>query len=255
LNLVRLVGRVHDYIMDRIRSGEKLHFTLIDPDRSRDLDKLSELADKIKSYGTDAFLVGGSLGITPEEADMTAKTLKETGLPVIIFPGNLNCITRYADAIMYMVLMNSMDKYYLIEAQVAAAPIIKKYGLETLPTAYIVVYGDTAVAHVGRVYPIPENKPEIALAYAWAAEMIGMRYVYLEAGSGASRHVPAAMVRMVKRNTELAVIVGGGIREPSIADEIARSGADIIVTGTIAEEDPDRLASIIRAVKSSSTSF
>ena len=243
------MGKVNNYIVDKINSGEKLHFTLIDPDKSSDPDRLGELADEVKSYGTDAFLIGGSLGVTPEEADTTAKILKETGLPVIIFPGNLNCITRYADAVMYMVLMNSIDNYYLVEAQVAAAPIVKKYGLEPLPTAYLVIYGETAVAHVGRVYPIPPNKPEIILAYAWAAEMFGLKYIYLEAGSGALQPVPPIMPMLVKKNTNLITIVGGGIREPETAAKIIESGADIIVTGTIAEEKPEKLAEIIKVVK------
>jgi len=251
---VKPVRRVHEYIVKKVESGEKLHFTLIDPDRVRNPDDLEKLADTIKSYGTDAFLIGGSLGVTPEEADRVAKILKKTGLPVIIFPGNLNCITRYADAIMYMVLMNSLDPYYLIEAQVAAAPLVKKYGLEPLPTAYIVVYSGTAVAHVGRVNPIPVNKPEIVLAYAWAAEMLGMKYIYLEAGSGAPEPVPASLPKIVRENTNLIIIVGGGIREPEVVVKLAESGADIVVTGTIAESDPEKLAAIIKALKSLSTS-
>jgi len=251
---VKLVKRVHEYIVKKVESGEKLHFTLIDPDRVRNPDDLEKLADAIKSYGTDAFLIGGSLGVTPEEADRAAEILKKTGLPVIIFPGNLNCITRYADAIMYMVLMNSLDPYYLIEAQVAAAPLVKKYGLEPLPTAYIVIYSGTAVAHIGRINPIPVNKPEIVLAYAWAAEMLGMKYIYLEAGSGAPEPVPASLPKIVRENTNLIVVVGGGIREPEVAVKLAESGADIVVTGTIAESDPEKLAAIIRAVKSLNTS-
>jgi len=251
---VKLVRRVHEYIVKKVESGEKLHFTLIDPDRAHNPDDLEKLADAIKSYGTDAFLIGGSLGVTPEEADGAAKILKKTGLPVIIFPGNLNCITRYADAIMYMVLMNSLDPYYLIEAQVAAAPLVKKYRLEPLPTAYIVVYSGTAVAHVGRVNPIPVNKPEIVLAYAWAAEMLGMKYIYLEAGSGAPEPVPASLPKIVRENTNLIIIVGGGIREPGVAVKLAESGTDIVVTGTIAESNPEKLAAIIRAVKSLNTS-
>jgi len=251
---VSLVGRVHSYIINKLLNGEKLHFTLIDPDKTSDLDRLEKMAEAAKSYGTDAFLIGGSLGVTPEEADSVAKTLKSVGLPVIIFPGNLNCITRYADAIMFMTLMNSLDPYYVIGAQVAAAPIVKKYGLETLPTAYLVIYSGTSVAHVGRVNPVPSNKPEIVLAYAWAAEMLGMKYIYLEAGSGAPAHVPPIMPKLVKENTNLIVIVGGGIREPSTAADLAKAGADIIVTGTIVEEKLERLQLIIKEIKSTGTS-
>ncbi len=252
---MRLLGRVHNYLVEKIGSGEKLHFTLIDPDKSsNELDKLEKLAEEIKGYGSDAFLIGGSLGVTPEEADQVARVLKKTGLPVIVFPGNLNCITRYADAILYMILMNSIDTYYLIEAQISAAPIVKKYGLETLPTSYIVVYGDTAVAHIGRVYPIPVNKPEVVLAYAWASEMLGMKYIYLEAGSGSKQIVPPDMIKLVKKYTNLIVIVGGGIRSVDEAKLVVSSGADIVVTGTIVEEEPDKLRKIVGIIKSYTSS-
>lgn len=243
-------GRVHEYIMDRISRGEKLHFTLIDPDRAEP-DRLEDTARKLVDAGTDAFLIGGSLAVTPEEAGETAKILKESGLPVIVFPGNINCLTPYADAVLYMILMNSLDPYYLIGAQVAAAPIIYKYKLETLPTGYIVVYNDTAVAHVGRIQPIPPNKPGIILAYALAAEMLGLQYIYLEAGSGSPRPVPQSYPEIVKKYTDLVVIVGGGIRSPLIASNMIKHGADIIVTGTIVEEDLERARNIIRAIKSS----
>ncbi|MCD6300727.1 MAG: geranylgeranylglyceryl/heptaprenylglyceryl phosphate synthase [Staphylothermus sp.] len=243
------MGKIHNYIMESISTGKKLHFTLIDPDKVSEPDKLEKIANLMAEYGTDAFLIGGSLGVTPEEATETAKVLKSTGLPVIIFPGNINCLTPEADAVLFMILMNSMEKYYLIEAQIAASIIIKKYGLETLPTSYIVVYGDTAVAHVGRVYPIPINKPEIVLAYALASEMLGLKYIYLEAGSGSQKPVPPTFSRIVKKNTDLVVIVGGGIKSPYIAQELLKNGADIIVTGTIVEEDPQKATKIIGAIK------
>lgn len=240
---------MNNYIVENINNGRKLHFTLIDPDRVNDLGKLEETAARMVEFGTDAFLIGGSLGVTPEEAGETAKILKKTGLPVIIFPGNINCLTPYADAVLFMILMNSMEHYYLMHAQIAAAPIIKKYKLETLPTGYIVVYSETAVAHVGRTYPIPVNKPEIILSYAWAAEMIGIKYIYLEAGSGSPKPVPPSFPAIVKKNTNLITMVGGGIRSPFIAKKLVSSGADIIVTGTIVEEDPDKASKIISAIK------
>lgn len=247
--LVKLLNKVHEFIAEKLSYGEKLHFTLIDPDKTDDLEKLERIANKMVEFGTDAFLIGGSLGVTPEEAGETAKVLKKTGLPVIVFPGNINCLTPHADAVLYMILMNSMEQYYLLHAQIAAAPIIKKYKLEALPTGYIVVYGETAVAHVGRIYPVPVNKPEIMLAYAWAAEMIGIKYIYLEAGSGSPRPVPPSFPAIIKKNTNLIVIAGGGIRSPFIAKELVSNGADIIVTGTIVEEDPEKASKIISAIK------
>lgn len=251
--LPRLVKglRVHKYFTDLIGSGHKIHLTLIDPDKPCDVERASKM---MVEAGTDGFLIGGSLGVTPEDASSIAKILKEHGLPVIIFPGNLNCLTPEADAILFMILMNSLDPYYIIGAQVAGAPLVKKYGLEPLPTGYVVVYGGSAVAHVGRIVPIPEKKPEIIAAYALAAEMLGLKYFYIEAGSGAPKPVPPSFPRAAKTATQdLIIIVGGGIRDPDTARELALAGADIIVTGTIVEEDPEKAKKIIRAIKTISS--
>ena len=244
---------IHRYIVDRIESGEKLHFTLIDPDKP--LENIDRIAGEMVDAGTDAFLIGGSLGVTPEEASETAKTLKKHGVPVIIFPGNINCLTPEADAVLFMILLNSLDPYYLMGAQLAGAPIIRKYGLEPLPTGYLVVYGSSAVAHVGRVVPIPENKPEIAGAYALAAEMLGLKYLYIEGGSGVPEPVPPSFIAASRKASDkLVIIAGGGIRDPDTAKAVALAGADILVTGTIVEKDPDRAREIIRSFKSLHTS-
>jgi len=246
------LGRVHDYVLSKIMSGEKLHFTLIDPDRVSEPDKLEAIASTLASIGTDGFLIGGSLGVTPEEASMTAKILKKHGLPVIIFPGNINCLTKEADAVLFMLLMNTLEPYYLMQVQVIAAPIIAKYGLEVLPTGYLVVDEGTAVAHVGRIHPIPRERPELVAAYAMAAEMIGLKYFYIEAGSGAKEPVPPAFPWIAKKHAKLIVIVGGGIREPEAAKSLVKAGADIIVTGTIVERDLEAAKRIIRGIKEAS---
>ncbi|MCY0868773.1 MAG: geranylgeranylglyceryl/heptaprenylglyceryl phosphate synthase [Desulfurococcus sp.] len=243
-------GRVFNYITGKIARGEKLHFTLIDPDKVADLERLEKLADEASSAGTDAFLIGGSIGVTPEEAGAAAEVLKKTGLPVIVFPGNLNCLTPKADAVLFMILMNTLEPYYLIQAQIQAAPIIRKYGLESIPTGYIVFNADTAVGHVGRVQSIPYSKPELAVAYALAAEMMGLKVLYLEAGSGAREPIPPVFPRLVKKYSNLVVTVGGGVRTPEIALELLKAGADIIVTGTIMEEEPVKGAEIVKAIKS-----
>jgi len=240
---------IHKYIVNRISSGEKLHFTLIDPDKP--LDDIDRISSEMASAGTDAFLIGGSLGVTSEEASKIAKALKKLGLPIIVFPGNINCLTPEADAVLFMILLNSLDPYYLMGAQLAGAPIVRKYGLEPLPTGYLVVYGSTAVAHVGRVIPIPENKPEIAGAYALAAEMLGLKYLYIEGGSGAPKPVPPSFIAVARKvSKKLIIIAGGGVREPSIAREIAIAGADILVTGTIVERDPYKAKEVIKSFKS-----
>ncbi|MEM4527855.1 MAG: geranylgeranylglyceryl/heptaprenylglyceryl phosphate synthase [Desulfurococcaceae archaeon] len=243
------MGKVHDYIVNKINEEGKLHFTLIDPDRVQEISMLEEISLKMVESGTDAFLVGGSTGITPEEAGVVAKVLRKHGLPVIIFPGNINCLTPYADAVLFMVLMNTLEPYYLSQIQILAAPIILKYKLEPLPTAYVVINQDSAVSHIGRVYPIPRNKPELIALYALASEMMGLRYIYIEAGSGAEIPVPSEFPAIVKKHTSLITIVGGGIRSPEIACNLAKTGADIIVTGTIVEKDPELAKKIISSIK------
>jgi len=250
MNVGRRVRRVHEYITSKIRNGEALHFSLIDPDKVTNDKELRKVAKELVSAGSDAFLVGGSLGVSESSVDYVVKILKEYELPVILFPGNVSGISRYADAILFMSLLNSDDPYFIIGAQVIAAPIIAKYGLETLPTAYIIIGYGGAAGFIGRARPIPYDKPEICAAYVLAAEMLGMKYVYLEAGSGAPRPIPKdfiSYVSKVRRNSTL--IVGGGIREPDKAREVIEAGANIIVTGTIIEKDVERAKKIIEAIK------
>ena len=244
------LGVVSKYIEDKVSSGEVLHFSLIDPDKVSSKDELLSTCKELVNAGTDAFLVGGSLGVSESLVDEVVKTIKTLGLPVILFPGNVSGISRYADAILFMMLMNSDDPYFLVGAQVIAAPIVAKYGLEALPTAYIIVGYGGAAGYVGRARPIPYDRPEIVAAYVLAAEMLGMKYTYLEAGSGAPEPIPPNVVRYVAKVRRKSItIVGGGIRTPEKAREIAQSGANIIVTGTIIEKDPKRAIEIIGAIK------
>lgn len=242
-------GRVAKYIEDKVGSGETLHFSLVDPAKT-DVEELPRIAEQLVEAGTDAFLVGGSLAVSESDIDEVIEALRTASLPIILFPGNINGISRKADAILFMSLLNSDDIYYVTGAQVSAAPIIKRYGLEVLPTAYIIVGYGGAAGFMGRARPIPYDKPEIAAAYAMAAEMMGMRFIYLEAGSGAPRPVPTDMVSYVRQSIDSSiVIVGGGIRSPEVAQGIVRAGADVIVTGNIIEDSIEQAKRIIRAVK------
>lgn len=244
-------GKVEEYLRSKARRGEKAVFVLIDPDPSKHPQKgVEEVPKLIDGWEVDAILVGGSLGVSEGEVNRAVSALRETGLPIILFPGNVNGISPMADAILFMSLLNSADPYYIIGAQVVGAPIVKRLGIEALPTAYIVMGGETAVGHIGWVRPIPIDYPEIVSAYAMAAELLGMRFVYLEGGSGAPRPVSPEAVRAVRRTTGLYIIVGGGIREPDTAAEILRSGADAIVLGTIVEKNPEKAREIVAAAKS-----
>ncbi len=240
---------VDKHLRSKLRSGEKLHFTLFDPDKTRveDIDKIAEI---MVAEGTDAFLVGGSLGVSETDVDLTVQTLKKWGLPVILFPGNVTGISKYADAILFMTLMNSDDPYFIIGAQVLGAPIVARYGLEVLPTAYIIVGYGGAAGFVGKARPIPYEKPELGVAYALAAKFLGQRYIYLEAGSGAPMPIPPTFVEKISKVKEdVVLIVGGGIKTYDQAKEIVDAGADVVVTGTIVEEKIEKAREILKAIK------
>ncbi|MEM1651318.1 MAG: geranylgeranylglyceryl/heptaprenylglyceryl phosphate synthase [Sulfolobales archaeon] len=248
---MRREDKVSKYIKDRVREGQTLHFTLIDPAKLLDLSSAERIAEALVSAGTDCFMIGGSLGVSERDVDEIATKLKKFGIPIIAFPGNVSGLSRYVDAVLFMSLLNSEDPYYIMGAQVAGAIVVARYGIEALPTGYIVVgYGGTA-GYVGRARPIPYEKHEIVVAYALAAYMLGMNYIYLEAGSGAPKPVSPESVKLVKAVVPDAIlIVGGGIRDPDTATHLAQAGADVIVTGNIVEDSLEKAVSIVRAVKS-----
>jgi len=240
------LGRVEKHLRSLVESGEKLVFVLVDPEKPLP-PRLGEVAG-----AADAVLVGGSLNITPYDMDEYIRAVRREapGKPVIIFPGGVNTVCREADAILFMTLMNSIDPYWIIEAQVTAAPLVKRLGLEAIPSAYIIYGHGGAAGHIGRALPIPYEAPYIAAAYAAAAELLGSRLVYLEAGSGSPKRVPEAAVAAARKALDYAMlVVGGGIRSPEDARSIVQAGADAIVIGTIVERDPDKALEIIGAVK------
>jgi phosphoglycerol geranylgeranyltransferase len=240
-------GKVEKYLFERRKEGP-LHLSLIDPDKTNG-EKAEKIGDMLASVGTDAFLVGGSTGVCPFETEQVVRSLKKTGLPVIIFPGGLSNIVPSADAVLYMSLLNSDDPYFIIGAHIQGCLLIKKYNIETLPTAYIIVGHGGAAGHVGKARPVPYENPELAALYVLAGSMLGMRFAYLEAGSGAPYPVPPQAVALSKKlSPETFVIVGGGIRDPKTAYELVKAGADAIVTGTIIEKDPEALREIIKTL-------
>ncbi len=232
-----MVGRVEKYLLDKIEKEGSIHMTLIDPEKVTP-SSASRIGKEAEACNTAAIMVGGSTSVFTPHLDELVKAMEESvEIPVILFPNNITGISRYADAIWFMSLLNSADPYFIMGAQVLGAPVIKKFGLEPIPLGYIVVgEGGSAVSVVGKAVPIPYDKPELAAAHALAAEYFGMRFVYLEAGSGAGKSVPAEMARAVKNVISLPLIVGGGIRTGKQVKEIVQAGADIVVTGTVLEE-------------------
>ncbi len=230
------MGKVLDRLTERLAHGP-LHFTLIDPDKSPG-PKAAAIARGAEALGSDAVLLGGSTGISPEKMAEVARALKTSaGLPVIIFPEGEGSLTREADAVLFMSLLNSRNLDLVIRAHVKAAPAVRAMGLEPIPLGYIVVAPGMRVGAVGEVDAVPREATRLAQGYALAAEFLGMRWVYLEAGSGAPAPVPVEMVRAVREVLSIPLIVGGGIRTGLDARRLLDAGAQILVTGTVTEEE------------------
>ncbi len=232
-----------------------VHLTLIDPD-----SQLPEVAGKIAHEaflgGTDAIMVGGSMGATGATVEQTVQAIKSAcDLPVILFPANAAGLAEGADAVFFMSLLNSRDINYVTTNQAIGAPLVYKHGIEPISMAYIIIEPGGAAGWVGDARLIPRNKPKLAVAYALAAKYMGMHYIYLEAGSGADKPVPVEMVAAVKKavGETTKVIVGGGIRDGPAARERVKAGADMICTGTIVEQVQDvkgKIEELVKAIKS-----
>ncbi len=221
-------------VLNRHRAG---YLVLLDPEQC-EVATCARLACDVEQAGADAILLGGSFLTTALHP--IAETLKNaTRLPIVLFPGDSMHLTAHADAILYMSLISGRNPNYLIGEQVKAAPWIQRYALEPIPTGYLLIEGGnrTAVEFVSGTMPIPRNKPDIAGPHALAAQYLGMKLVYLEAGSGAKHAVSDAMIAAVKAYINIPLIVGGGIRTPVLAEKKVNAGADFIVTGNVLEEN------------------
>ena len=223
--------------------------SLLDPDKLTP-PEAGGVAFRAQLAGSDGIMVGGSTGVTAEKTDATVKAIKDRArIPVILFPAGAHALSRYADAVFFMSMLNSQDVRMIVGEQAKAARAIQAWGLETIPMGYLVVAPGMRVGEVGHAKPIPRDDVEEAVRYALTAQFLGMQLVYLEAGSGAPEPVPSKMVAAVKEEIAIPLVVGGGIRTPEAAREIAAAGADIVVTGTVIEQDQARLQAIVDAVK------
>jgi phosphoglycerol geranylgeranyltransferase len=242
--------KVLDAILGKLRAG-KVHMTLVDPADQKP-EEAGETAFQATLSGTDAVMVGGSTGVTPDAVDATCLAIKRrTRLPVILFPGGAAALSRHADALYFMSLLNSRNVRWLVGEQRRATLLIKKWGLEAIPMGYVIVAPGMRAGEVGEAAVVSREDPREAVEYGLLAEYLGMRLVYLEAGSGAPDPVPPAIIRAVREAVAIPVIAGGGIRTPEAARAAAAAGADIVVTGTVLEEskDPALLGRIVDAVK------
>ena len=246
------MGKVEEYLQKRIASEGSIHITLLDPEKKSGYD-CAAIAKDAEAGGTTAIMVGGSTVASGVEMEDAVKRIKASvTLPVIIFPNNIASITGAADAIWFMSLLNSSNTYYLIDSQAIGAPMVKKLGIETMPMGYLIVGYGGAAGYVGQARVVPYDRPELAVAYASAAELLGMRYIYLEAGSGAPKPVYPQMIAAVRKYCKGTLIVGGGIRDAKAAVAAKMAGAQIIVTGTLVEEEgkvTERICEITTALR------
>ena len=214
---------------------------LIDPDKTTP-ENLPGLIEKACDAGVDAFLVGGSLLLTPD-FDAYIKTFKQYSKdkPIIIFPGGVHQISAHADAILFLSLLSGRNADHLVGTQVQASPIIHSLKLEPISTAYLLIESGevTSAEFMSGTRPLPRHKPEIAVAHALTAQYFGFKLLYLEGGSGAKFSVPPSLIRAITSTVEIPVIVGGGIRTPEEAAEKVEAGASFVVTGTILEAQND----------------
>ncbi|MFW9771847.1 MAG: geranylgeranylglyceryl/heptaprenylglyceryl phosphate synthase [Candidatus Heimdallarchaeota archaeon] len=247
------------YIINRINNQGALHFSLIDPDPVKQSPKkAAKIAECAYEAGTDAILIGGSTVFDQRFVDETILAIKDKiDLPVIIFPGGITNISKEADAILFMSLLNSEDTNNIIGNQALASYTIKILNIEPISTAYLIIEPGGTAGWIGRAKLLPRNKPKLTAAYSLAAEMIGYKLLYLEAGSGSER-IPSETIQLCSSMLNIPIIVGGGVKNEDAARELIEAGANIIVMGTYLEnnilhDNGMCLSSIIDEIKEAGT--
>ncbi|HXW11715.1 MAG TPA: geranylgeranylglyceryl/heptaprenylglyceryl phosphate synthase [Nitrososphaeraceae archaeon] len=235
------------YILNEIKKQKTLCFPLID---SENTSKTMEIAKRLEQLGASAILVGGSSTSDQIELSNFVTELKSNvKIPIILFPGNITGISPAADAILFSSLLNSENPYYITGAQAQGALVVNKHQIEAIPTGYLIVGDGSTAWFIGQARSIPFSKANIAVMYALAALYMGMRFLYLEAGSGASQNIPPEMVSIVRKFYKGILIVGGGINSAETAKKISDAGADIIVIGTMIEREKDWEAEFVNIMK------
>jgi putative glycerol-1-phosphate prenyltransferase len=244
-------GSIYTNLIHKKSNGEKSFAVLIDPDKIQ-LDQIGPLALELGRAAVDYLMVGGSLMVT-SHLDAVVETLKkESGLPVILFPGSPSQLTPKANALLYLSLISGRNPELLIGQHVQSVAAVKQSGLELLPTGYMLIDGGapTTVSYISNTWPIPYDKSDIALCTALAGEMLGLKLIYMDAGSGAKQAISTNMITTVAKAVNIPLIIGGGILTPEEAAERAKAGADLIVVGNAIEKDPALIREIAQAVKS-----
>lgn len=233
-------------LQERHQAGKKSIAVLVDPDKIDDPGRLNNLLRLASENCVDYFFVGGSLITTTNLTDVVRQIKETVSIPVVLFPGSSLQIDSSADAILFLSLISGRNPDFLIGQHVLAAPILKNNRLEIMPTGYILVNSGrtTSVAYISNTTPIPEDKYSLAACTALAGEMLGLRLIYLDAGSGAEREINAKMINTVRKAVNVPLIVGGGINTSQKAFNALEAGADLIVIGNALEKNPDLLIEI-----------
>ena len=245
---------IYQSLAEKKKQGKKSFAVLIDPDKVSvdNTSGLNEIIELSVSAKVDYLLVGGSLVIS-NHLDECVQFIKHTcTIPVILFPGSPSQVSRYADALLYLSLISGRNPELLIGQHVVSAPFVKQSGLEIMPTGYIVIDGGapTTVSYISNAVPIPSDKNEIAMCTAMAGEMLGMKLIYMDAGSGARRPINESMIKLVADNIQAPLVIGGGITDPEKTYLNCKAGADVIVVGNAIEKDASLIREMSDAVHS-----
>ena len=242
---------VYQSLLEKKQNGKKSFAVLIDPDKVS-VSSLNELIALAVDANVDYFFVGGSLVVTDHLDECIRQIKSSCSIPILLFPGSPSQISKHADALLYLSLISGRNADMLIGQHVISAPFVKKSGLEIISTGYMVIDGgaSTTVSYISNATPIPSDKPDIALCTALAGEMLGMKLVYMDSGSGAKKAISEEMISIVAKSIEVPIIVGGGIRDAEKAYLNCKAGADVIVVGNAIEKDPSLIKEIARAIHS-----
>lgn len=236
-------------LTDKKAKGKKSFAVLIDPDKVNKT-LLDDLVVRCTNAKVDYLLLGGSLVISNHLDECVQHIKQQCDIPVILFPGSPSQVSKYADALLYLSLISGRNPELLIGQHVISAPFVKQSGLEIISTGYMVVDGGapTTVSYISNAAPVPADKNEIAMCTAMAGEMLGMKLIYMDAGSGAKKAITENMIQAVAKSIEVPLIIGGGITEPEKAYLNCKAGADVIVVGNAIEKDASLIKEMSDAV-------
>jgi len=242
---------IYESLLAKKKKGQRSFAVLIDPDNVNTA-KIDELTGLAISAGVDYLLVGGSLVISNHLDEVVQHIRRNCSIPVILFPGTPSQISRYADGLLYLSLISGRNPELLIGQHVISAPAVRQSGLEIISTGYMVIDGGapTTVSYISNANPIPADKSEIALCTAMAGEMLGMKLIYMDAGSGARHPIREEMIASVASHIDIPLVIGGGIRDPEKAYRNCKAGANMIVVGNAIEKDASLIREMAAAVHS-----